>query len=263
MSKGFFITLTTIGFVVVSACSQTKKEGVANEHQSNSIDTAHSSRNSLDWSGVYHGVLVNDKEKEVQTEVRLNEDLTYELASRESDKKSVVKTESGTFFWSEDGSAVELKRRGRVERFKVAENKLIRLDKKVSDSTGEASENALIKEEEGIQNKYWKLIELNGRPVKVSDKFRREPHFILRADSTINGHGGCNGFGGNYQLEGMNGVRFSQLMSTLMACEGVEFEPEYFRMFEEIDNYTLKSDTLSLNKGKRAPSARFISVYFN
>lgn len=263
MNKGFSMPAMAIVLVFIAACSQRKREGVQDNNQISHMDTAHSSRNSLDWSGVYQGVLINDKEQEVQTEVRLNEDLTYELASRESRKKSVVKTESGNFSWNADGSTVELKRRGRVERYKVTENKLIRLDEKNRDSGSAIAGNALQKEQDGINNKYWKLIELNGRPIKVSDQFRREPHFILRADSTVNGHGGCNGFGGNYRMEGMNGIRFSQLMSTLIACDGVEFEPEYLRMFEEIDNYSLKNDTLSLNKAKRAPSARFVSVYFN
>ena len=37
-------------------------------------------------------------------------------------------------------------------------------------------------------------------------------------DGTVSGSSGCNGFGGGYSVEG-DQVKFTELISTLMACE--------------------------------------------
>jgi uncharacterized lipoprotein NlpE involved in copper resistance len=44
-------------------------------------DPAHNSRNSLDWAGVYKGTLPCADCEGIQEEIRLNDDLTYEMVS--------------------------------------------------------------------------------------------------------------------------------------------------------------------------------------
>lgn len=121
------------------------------------------------------------------------------------------------------------------------------------------------KENNTITENYWKLIELYGKPVVMIESMRKEPHMILKIeDNRVNGNGGCNGFGGTYELVPMNKIKFLQMMSTMMACiGGMEIETEMLKMFEEVDNYTLSPDGkyLSLNKAHRVPLARFEVVY--
>lgn len=113
-----------------------------------------------------------------------------------------------------------------------------------------------------LEGTYWKLIELNSKPVTMGQNQTREQHMILQAsDSTVKGFGGCNGFGGKYEAKPGDRIKFSKIVSTMMACESLETENAYFKVLEMADNYNLVNDTLVLNKAKMAPLARFKAVY--
>lgn len=114
---------------------------------------------------------------------------------------------------------------------------------------------------DGIVETYWKLVELNGQPVAP---LKREPHLILKADGKrVTGFGGCNGFGGGYELnEATQRIRFVGVASTLMACaEGMEVEQGLHEALRATDNYSLSGNNLSLNKARMAPLARFEAVH--
>jgi heat shock protein HslJ len=111
---------------------------------------------------------------------------------------------------------------------------------------------------------YWKLTELMGKGIVVdtSSAMSREPHMILQAsDSTVKGHGGCNGFGGNYEWKAPNRIKFDKIVSTMMACEQLQTENSFFETLRNADNYYIIGDTLILNKARMAPLARFVAVY--
>jgi heat shock protein HslJ len=111
-----------------------------------------------------------------------------------------------------------------------------------------------------ITDKYWKLIELRGEKVS-EDVSTKEAYFILQAESnTIIGNGGCNSFSGTYELSEGNKIRFSKMVSTMMACLNMDIETEYLKVFGTADNFALKGDTLSLNKARMAPLARFVNI---
>lgn len=68
-----------------------------------------------------------------------------------------------------------------------------------------------------LENMYWKLTRLQGRPVQVRAD-RREPHLVLHApDRRLAGAGGCNTLQGSYRLDG---ERFAcgQITTTRLAC---------------------------------------------
>jgi len=112
-----------------------------------------------------------------------------------------------------------------------------------------------------LAEKYWKLIELHGRPIGFDSGYTKEPHMIFRvADSTVRGNGGCNGFGGHYELKEGNGITMSKLISTMMACEKIQVETEYFKVLESADNYVVRADTLVLSRANTGPLARFVAV---
>lgn len=113
---------------------------------------------------------------------------------------------------------------------------------------------------EGITEKYWKLVELNGKPVPTLE---REPHMILKADGRVNGFGGCNVFTGSYKLDAATlRVSFGQIASTMMACAaGMEVEQAFHEALRHADSYTLAGDRLALGRARMAPLARFEAVY--
>lgn len=104
----------------------------------------------------------------------------------------------------------------------------------------------------------WKLIELDGKP--VADKINGKEPFIKLSDDRYSGTGGCNGLGGTFTLKDNGRIAFTQGMSTMMACEIMEIEHGLNKALVAADNYTINDDTLSLNKARMAPLARFVEV---
>ena len=114
---------------------------------------------------------------------------------------------------------------------------------------------------EGVTEKYWKLVELNGQPVPALE---REPYLILKAqDGRVNGFGGCNGFTGAYTInEAAARIRFERIASTLRACaSGMEVEMAFHDVLRTVDNYSFDGERLTLNRARMAPLARFQAVY--
>ena len=110
-------------------------------------------------------------------------------------------------------------------------------------------------------NTYWKLVEIDGKPIKVPSKVR-ELHFILRADGkTVKGFGGCNQFGGSYKVE-EDKIKFGPIAGTLKFCsEIMDIETSFIKVFSEANNYKIFGEKLELYKDTEI-IAKFESVYF-
>jgi len=119
-------------------------------------------------------------------------------------------------------------------------------------------------ERTSITGKYWKLIEINGKPVVLDESIGSEPFIILRnEDRRVNGSGGCNTISGSFEISEGNRIKFSQMATSLKACLNMEFEEALKKALDMADNYSLSDDGkyLSLNRARMAPLARFEVVY--
>lgn len=108
-----------------------------------------------------------------------------------------------------------------------------------------------------LTNSKWKLVELYGKP--VAEKINEKEPFLqfIEKDSRYSASGGCNTINGSFTLLGNNRIQFSQGMSTLMACENMDIESGLVKVLKTADNYSLDENTLTLNKARMAPLARF------
>src|SRR5262245_16735738 len=98
-----------------------------------------------------------------------------------------------------------------------------------------------------LENTYWKLVELNGKPVVATSR-RREPHMRLSPEAkTLQGSGGCNAMRGVYQLDGAR-LRFTQIATTRMACPDPYMgqESAFLKVLEATDSFKLSGDKLEL-----------------
>ena len=111
--------------------------------------------------------------------------------------------------------------------------------------------------ENSIIEKHWKLVEVNGKPVDATSP--RDAFIVLKNDNRVEGNGGCNTLNGTYEISQGNRIRFSQMVSTMMACLNMEVEEGLKKALEMADNYSLSDDgkNLSLNRARMAPLARF------
>jgi copper homeostasis protein (lipoprotein) len=109
-----------------------------------------------------------------------------------------------------------------------------------------------------LENTYWKLTRLGGKPVTFSAK-QREPHFVLDSKTRrITGSGGCNRFVGGYDLQSNNRLTLGKLAMTFMACpEGMEVESDFAAALEQVRSWKIFGEHLELFDQNDAFLARF------
>jgi len=111
-----------------------------------------------------------------------------------------------------------------------------------------------------IEETYWKLVEVNGNPVSLPSDAKTIYLVLKKEGGRAQGFGGCNGFGGSYELLSGNRIRFSQVISTMMACDHLDIENQFLKVLQTADNYNLVENQLVLNRARMAPLARFEAV---
>ena len=94
-----------------------------------SIDS-HNSQNSIDWQGTYKGITPCGDCEGIETEITLNENLSYVMKTKYLGKRDgKIFEEKGNFVWDKSGGSITLKGlKDRLSNYKVGENRLIQLD---------------------------------------------------------------------------------------------------------------------------------------
>jgi heat shock protein HslJ len=114
--------------------------------------------------------------------------------------------------------------------------------------TGQTGHTEQTARQSGIkpENTYWKLVELNGRPITMSPN-RPEAHIQLDSSKKrLQGNSGCNIITGGYELNG-DRITFTKIISTKMACHnGMEIEREFLKALEASNNLKLTGENLEL-----------------
>ncbi len=225
----------------------------------------HSSMNSLDWEGVYRGVLPCTDCKGIFTVIYLRRDQTFTVETKYLGKTDETFRKEGQFSWNEDGSIVvfHVDADKSPSQYFVGENYLQQVDMEGNLIKDELKDQYKLKKiDREISEKYWKLIELNGKPLVWKEDFRQEPHIILKdTDGKVIGHGGCNTLNGSFIVSEGNRITFSSIGRTKIGCPDMSVEDDLLQLLEKVDNYSVTSDTLSLQKAKMTPLARFVAVY--
>ena len=86
----------------------------------------------------------------------------------------------------------------------------------------------------------WKLTEVDGAP--TSAEITSTANFS--ADG-IGGNGGCNTYGGTLTVT-PDGIDITEIMSTMMACDGLAQEQAFFAALEATTGYRIEDGTLLL-----------------
>jgi heat shock protein HslJ len=221
----------------------------------------HTSQSSLDWSGVYKGVIPCADCEGIQTTISLASNHSYTRTMVYLGKQGLPFSDTGNFTWDESGTMIEIKEEsGQTQKYKVGENKLFHLDQSGAPITGALAEKYVLTKnptDSRLEGKKWMLTELRGKPV---DTGSGRPGFLQFDHETGNfsGNATCNNFFGTYELKEGSRITFGAAGSTMMACENMEDEKTFHEVLKQADNYSLTDSTLSLNKAKMAPLARFV-----
>jgi heat shock protein HslJ len=77
----------------------------------------------------------------------------------------------------------------------------------------------------GLAGTSWKLVSYGPVGQQTPAAAGIETSLEFGTDGHVNGNVGCNSFGGNYEIK--NGkILFSQMISTMMACQGPQMDQE-------------------------------------
>ena len=93
----------------------------------------------------------------------------------------------------------------------------------------------------------WVLEELNGKKVSLSDFQKEVPRIeIYASENRFMGFCGCNSINGTLFFE-KDILRFSNVMSTMMACDTGNYEGEFLKSLQSTTNYSIGNNRLSLS----------------
>lgn len=243
------VVSAAVAFTAISCASNNKPEQI----------DEHSAEISLDWQGIYSGVLPCADCEGIETELTLNDDNTYMLISTYLGVDPVVSdTLSGSFHWHGNNIHLDGIREGeRSPNFKVEENRVKHLDMEGNEITGDLASYYILNKEGNqlVEDKKWQLVEIYGKAVETDpDNY----YIIFHSDNRrVEAKANCNMISVDYRIKNEYRVIFGQGLTTLMACPDQNLEKELLEVLSEADNLSTDGETLSLNKARMAPLARF------
>ena len=301
MKKIIFIVW--ISFFSLIGCQKQVKEGEAETNvaaakkDSTKIDN-HTSQNSIDFIGVYKGILPCADCRGIITTIELKENATYSLKTSYQGKSEKVFEENGRFTWNDKGNTIVFDdSKNTPNQYFVGEYTLTQLDKSGKKIIGDLAADYILRKEmapfemqkeieespsnEKLNNRmitktiiktvnpadgkfalartHWKLIELNGK--KVKQKGKKDFFIQLNSkDGRFHGFAGCNNFNGNYAMPKSFEISFSNIASTKMACHSMDLESKLMETLAEVDSYNIKGNILRLKKGELTPLVKFEAV---
>lgn len=229
------------------------------------------SQNSLDWAGVYEGVVPCADCPGIETSLTIRQDHTYVLRMRYLGREEQARERRGTFTWNQQGNQIQLQGvADRPGRYLVGENQLVQLDLRGNRITGNLADRYVLRKSgdaapgQGpgqvpaalVTPKVWRLTELMGKPV-TAPKGNRVPELTFQRDGRVTGYSGCNSLTGTFSVTGTTQLRFGPIAATRKACLESTVEAEFLKMLGSVDNFTIAGRTLSLNRARMAPLARF------
>ena len=139
MKKSLYLVLVALLLAVLCACGS-NKAGKA-------VDSAHNSKNSLNWAGLYTGMIPAADGPGINVRITLHENGAYEISYQYIDRGDERFEHAGTFTWNDSGSVIILDSTEFPPYYKVGENILIQLDMEGKDITGPLAENYRLQKE--------------------------------------------------------------------------------------------------------------------
>jgi copper homeostasis protein (lipoprotein) len=293
-----YTSILILGLTMASISCQQKE--ISKEDNNSSDTTAviidhHTSKISLDYLGNYKGVVPCADCEGIETRLTLIDETNYELKIIYLGKSKTPIEYKGTYIWKEDGSTIVLSNlEGGANQYRVIENGLIQLDLQGNRITGELGRKYLLQKElqeisitdEELMNQIkeqvmnvvaekqqnsevlasligtkWKLVELNGILVTKKEVNAKDYFLQLNKGNRFAAYAGCNNMMGSFELkEDALRIKFSNVASSMMACDNMNTEQEFAKVLETVDNYSLLNGSLSLNKARMATLARFVAL---
>lgn len=192
----------------------------------------HTSRSSLDWAGMYEGLLPCADCVGIHTRLSLERDGRFEIVTRRLFRDAVTSFTAGQFDWEPDGNAIVLATEDGRQRFAVGEGRLLLLGTGQTQPAWDGPHTTLAQSSPGwrstrqdlgdtLEDHRWMLVHAtdaaNQRIDALFPDARRSFAFHF-SGSRLYAQGGCNGFRGSFRIDADDRLEVTGTMSTLMAC---------------------------------------------
>ena len=237
--------------VLLSACMPVKPEPAP-------VDM-HTSKNSLDWSGAYAGVLPCADCPGIKTRLTLNRDGSYELTQQYLERQPVPTTVRGNFSWNAAGNAVALDAAGSGQQFAVGEGRLTLLNRDGSRDANNplsrvltavpAAAEAPRSLGQTLEDHSWTLesaTDSQGRRIDAVSLPQKRPVVFGFTESRVSIQGPCNRLFGGYRINADGSFEVQQMASGMMACE-----PALMQGDTALFNLTTKPMKVELTPGPK------------
>lgn len=277
--KKSLLSLAIIALTLTSCKNDSEKQEETIPLDSTTVQIDHhNAKISLDYIGTYKGSLPCADCEAIETTILLSEDSYVKETVYKGKSKEVFK-ETGTYTWNEAGNTITLLNSAVPNQYFVGENVLFHLDADGKRIEGDlASKYQLSKVENSevsvsnpkkelkikkvtlvdLKNSKWRLVKLNGKIIEKNKDNKKEFGINFNPEGRFSAFAGCNNMAGSYELkEDISRVKFSKVISTMMACEDMLTEQEFAKVLEMVDNYNFDGKTLKLNRAKMATLAEF------
>lgn len=251
------LLIALFGFCISPAFAQKKKK------DKNNPWTSLAPTKVKEWDGVYLGSVPCADCEGIKTMIRLTKDNKFVIQTKYVGKGPDVYEDKGKIYWNKDGFTLLLLAGKDSSYAKIADNKLILLDRDGKLITGpEAPYYTLSKDKVSILEKYWRLVELNGKPIADVAGRTKEPFIMFKAGTpSFSGNGGCNTLLGKYELGNNNKIGFSNLVTTMMSCPDLDTEQALRDALESTDHFIVTEEFLKLEDANKRSTAKFVCVY--
>jgi len=216
---------------MLSACALEKGVTPAKPAVASPVDS-HTSRNSLDWAGVYEGVLPCADCPGIQTRLTIGSDGTFERQTRYLDRETLPRTERGQFTWHASGNAISLDANGGGQQYAVGEGRLIQLNRDGTRPDPQAPNRVLTRVygqpaaggslSQILENHRWTLVSATDAGNRRNDALfpvADHPFVFNFSGAGLNAKGSCNSLRGSYQIDAAGQLNVGRMAATMMACE--------------------------------------------
>lgn len=220
-----FVTAT-----VLCACAQPMERAAPPEPVTIQPADLHTSRNSLDWAGVYEGVLPGAGPAGTMTRLTLKRDGTYERVTRYPGRQDAAQTVRGRFAWQSSGNAIKLDELGGGQQFAVGEGRLLLLHHD-GGPAGTPVPNAVLTlvpqattgEDfaQRLERYRWSLesaTDAQDRVIEALSPRKDHPVVFEFSGTRLAIQGPCNRMTGSYRINAAKQLTVSGTASTNMAC---------------------------------------------
>lgn len=256
------VLLSLVACLVLTACGPASTS--IKEPETPTVENSHNTENSLDWAGVYQGVMPCADCEGIETQLTLHMNNTYQLDTTYLGKDATAFQQQGKFEWDSKGAVIQLlNQNDGPAHYKVMENQLIQLDMAGELITGDLAKHyKLMKQtQEGVaalKGVRWTLTELMGQPIPKTEP-DMTPYLQFEEGNKVSGFTGCNQFAATYEVQGLRLTLRSFVMTEKLCLNG-STEEQFLNTIQGIDNYTLNDSGLAFYKARTAALIRFTEV---